>query len=571
MVATAAPVRQFVPQNFDVADWSQIEPLAQQLLERSINSPAELEKWLLDFSELSSVIDEYGSRRYIDKSAHTEDKEIDKAFLHFIENIEPKFKPFYFQLQRKFLNSPHLGALKDRRYEILTRQWQADVELFREENVPLETESTKLITDYDKLCGAMMVEFRGKEYTLQQLAKFTEEPDRQTREEAWTLSTNRRLADREPMDEIFDKLLPLRQTIATNAGMKDFRAYMWKSLKRFDYTPDDCLKFSDAIEKTVVPLVEQLDRERAKDLGLEKLRPWDLAVDPQNRPPLRPFVETDIDGFVSKTHSIFERLSPQLADDFDLLRQHHNLDLDSRKGKRAGGYQSTLNEIREPYIFMNAAGLQRDIETLLHEGGHAFHTLAARDEPLVFLRSAPMEFCEVASMSMELFGADHLDIFYNEADHARAKRVHFEGIIRFFPWMAIIDSFQHWLYTHPGHSRDERTTEWLKLLDRFSSKLDWTGFEAARASMWQRQLHLYHVPFYYVEYGIAQLGALQLWMKAKEDPQRALSNYRAGLKLGGTRPLPDLFKAAGIQFDFSEKTLRPLMNAVREELAELPR
>jgi oligoendopeptidase F len=570
MVATA-PKRQFVPQDLDVADWSAIEPLGKELLNRAINSPADLEKWLLDFSELNSVIDEYGSRRYIDKSCHTEDKQIEEAFLHFIENIEPKFKVVFFELQKKFLNSPHLAALKDRRYEILTRQWQADVEIFREKNVPLETDVTKLVTDYDKLIGAMMVNFRGKEYTLQQLARFTEEPDRKTREESWTLSSNRRLQDRQAIEDIFDKLLPLRQQIAANAGLGDFRTYMWKALKRFDYTPQDSLKFSEAIATTIVPLVDELDQQRAKDLQLEKLRPWDLAVDPQNRSPLRPFPETDIDGFVSKTHEIFNRLSPQLADDFDLLRQHHNLDLDSRKGKRAGGYQSNLNEIREPFIFMNAAGLQRDVETLLHEGGHAFHTLAARDEPLVFLRSAPMEFCEVASMSMELFGADHLDVFYKDADHARAKRVHLEGIIRIFPWIAVIDSFQHWIYTHPGHAPAERTTEWLRLLDRFSSKLDWTGFEDARASLWQRQLHLFHVPFYYIEYGIAQLGALQLWMKAKEDPQRALNNYRSALKLGGTRSLPDLFAAAGIQFDFSEKTLRPLMDAIRAELVELPR
>ena len=570
MVATA-PKRNYVPQNLDLADWSQIEPLGKELLDRPINSPADLEKWLLDFSELNSVIDEYGSRRYIDKSCHTEDKEIEKAFLHFVENIEPKFKPIYFELQKKFLNSPHLAALKDKRYEILTRQWQAEVEIFREKNVPLETDIIKLVTDYDKIIGAMLVNFRGKEYTMQQLGRFTEEPDRQTREESWTLGTNRRLQDREPIEAIFDKLLPLRQEIAANAGLADYRTYMWKALKRFDYTPQDSLKFSEAIANTVVPLVDELDQQRAKDLGLDKLRPWDLSVDPQNRPPLRPFLESDIDGFVAKTHEIFRRLSPQLADDFDLLRQHHNLDLDSRKGKRAGGYQSNLNEIREPFIFMNAAGLQRDVETLLHEGGHAFHTLAARDEPLVFLRSAPMEFCEVASMSMELFAADHLEVFYNEADQARAKRVQLEGIIRVFPWIAVIDSFQHWIYTHPGHTRDQRTLEWLRLLDRFGSKLDWRRFEDARASMWQRQLHLFHVPFYYIEYGIAQLGALQLWMKAKQDPQRALNNYRSALKLGGTRGLPDLFRAAGIEFDFSEKTLLPLMHAVRTELEELPR
>jgi oligoendopeptidase F len=569
-VAAAPPKRQFVPQALDVADWSKIEPVGKKLLDRQINSVTDLEKWLLDVSELSAVIDEYGSRRYIDKSCHTEDKAIEQRFLHYVENIEPKFKTLTFELQKKYLASPHRSQLTDARYRILDRQWQADVDIFREENVPLETEVTKLVTDYDKVCGAMIVSFRGKDYTMQQMARFTEEPDRTTRQEAWEASTRRRLQDRAKIEDLFDKILPLRERIARNAGFVNYREYTWKALKRFDYTPDDCIRFAGSIEKTVVPLVNELDRQRASDLKLERLRPWDLSVDPKNRPPLRPFNDADIDGFVNKTWSIFNKLSPQLAADFDVLRQRRNLDLGSRKGKQPGGYQSTLNEVREPFIFMNAAGLQRDVETLLHEGGHAFHALAAKDEPLVFLRHAPMEFCEVASMAMELFGSEHLDEFYDEADANRAKRVHFEGIIRFFPWMATIDAFQHWLYTHQGHSRPERTRAWLGLMERFGSKLDWSGYEPAREAWWQRQLHLFHVPFYYVEYGIAQLGALQLWMKAKEDPQRALAGYRAGLKLGGTRALPELFQAAGIHFDFSERTLRPLMGAVAEELRQLP-
>jgi oligoendopeptidase F len=576
MVAPAAPVvaappkRLFVPHDLDVADWSKIEPVGKKLLDRPINSVTDLEKWLLDVSELSAVIDEYGSRRYIDKSCHTEDKAIEQRFLHYVENIEPKFKTLTFELQKKYLASPFRSQLTDARYRILDRQWQADVDIFRDQNVPLETEVTKLVTDYDKVCGAMIVSFRGKDYTMQQMARFTEEPDRTTRQEAWEASTRRRLQDRAKVEDLFDRILPLRERIARNAGFANYREYTWKALKRFDYTAEDCIRFADSIEKTVVPLVDELDRQRARDLGLERLRPWDLAVDPKNRPPLRPFVDTDIDGFVHKTWSIFNKLSPQLAADFDVLRQRRNLDLGSRKGKQPGGYQSTLNEVREPFIFMNAAGLQRDVETLLHEGGHAFHALAARDEPLVFLRHAPMEFCEVASMAMELFGSEHLDVFYSAADANRAKRVHFEGIIRFFPWMATIDAFQHWLYTHAGHSRGERTQAWLDLMGRFGSKLDWSGYEPAREAWWQRQLHLFHVPFYYVEYGIAQLGALQLWMKAKQDPQRALAGYRAGLKLGGTRSLPELFTAAGIHFDFSELTLRPLMDAVAEELRQLP-
>jgi oligoendopeptidase F len=419
--------------------------------------------------------------------------------------------------------------------------------------------------------GAMVVTFRGKDYTLQQLARFIEETDRDTRREAWELTVNRRLRDREAIEGIFEQLLPLRQQIARNAGHGDYRSYVWKEKKRFDYTPDDCLRFADAIAKTCVPLVNDLDRRRRRDLGLDTLRPWDMAVDPKNRAPLRPFAEDQTELFIDKTKEIFARLSPPLADDFETLRTHRNLDLGSRKGKQPGGYQTSLEEVRQPFIFMNAAGVQRDVETLLHEGGHAFHALASAPEPLVFLRQPPIEFCEVASMSMESLGCEHFDVFYADpTDAARAKRTYLEFVIRSFPWVAIIDSFQHWLYTHPGHSRDDRTAEWLRLMDRFYGEQDWSGYEAAREALWHRQLHLFHIPFYYVEYAMAQLGALQLWMKARHDPRRAVANYRAALALGGTRPLPELFSAAGIRFDFSEKTLQPLMSELRDELERLP-
>jgi oligoendopeptidase F len=342
-------------------------------------------------------------------------------------------------------------------------------------------------------------------------------------------------------------------------------------MKRFDYTPEQCLAFADAIADTCVPLAKRLDAQRRTDLGIDRIRPWDSAVDPKNRPPLEPFKEDQTRLFVDKTRQIFARLSPELGSEFESLRTNKNLDLESRKGKQPGGYQCSLEESKQPFIFMNAAGLQRDVETLLHEGGHAFHFLAAAaTEPLVFLRSAPMEFCEVASMSMELLGSEHFDVFYNETDTARARRTMIEGIIRFFPWMATIDVFQHWLYTNPGHTREQRTREWLEIVERFGGDTDWSGYEMIRESLWQRQLHLFHVPFYYVEYGIAQIGALQLWLKAREDPRRALANYRAALRLGGTRPLPELFNAAGIRFDFSAQTLRPLMNALGEELERLP-
>jgi oligoendopeptidase F len=567
MVATTW-ARKFVPADLKVAEFAQLEPLYRGLLERPLETAAQGEQWLADYSELASVVDEFGNRRYIDNSCHTDDPAFEKAYLQYVEEIEPRVKPLAFALQKRFLESPAAKQLSGQRYAMLMRKWKAEVELFRQENVPLETEVTKLNNEYDKVCAVMMAEFRGKEYTLQQMARFLEEPDRQTRREAWELVAKRRLRDREAIDAIYDKQLPIRQKVAQNAGMGDFRAWAWKSYKRFDYSPDDCLRFADAIEQSCVPVVKELDRERRAEMKLETLRPWDLQVDPKGRAALRPFDENDADGFVDRVKAIFERMSPALAEEFETLRARKNLDLQSRKGKQPGGYQCSLEEAREPFIFMNAAGVQRDVETLLHEGGHAFHCLAARNEPLVFLRAAPIEFCEVASMSMELLGAEHLDVFYDEADAGRAKRNLIEGIIRFLPWMATIDSFQHWIYTHPGHSREERTAQWMKTLDRFGGEVDWSGYEDAREAMWQRQLHLFHVPFYYVEYGIAQLGALQLWMKAKHDPRGALAGYRAALALGGTRPLPELFAAAGIAFDFSEKTIRPLVRALREELEE---
>jgi oligoendopeptidase F len=557
MVATVVPNR-FVPEPLNCADFAQLQPLYQALLDRPLNTSEALASWLEDFSALTALVDEYGSRRYVDKSCHTEDAAIEQAYMHFVEQIEPKIKPLYFELQKKFLASPACDQLKGHRFEILKKKWSADVEIFREENVPLDTQVTKLSNEYDKLCGARVIHFRGSEYTPQQMARFSEETDRTTRQEAWEANTSRRMQDCEAIEPIFDQLLTLRKKIATNAGLPDYRAYVWKQYKRFDYNPEQCLAFADSVAETCVPLASKLARERAAAMGLSSLRPWDTDVDIRGRAPLRPFKEDQIDAFVGRTREIFSRLSPALASEFDELSAHHNLDLDSRKGKQPGGYQMSLEQSRQPFM--------------LHEGGHAFHFLAAcRHEPLVFLRSAPMEFCEVASMSMELLGSEHFDVFYTDpADAGRARRKLIEGVIGILPWIATIDSFQHWLYTHPDHSPVQRTAEWLGILNRFSPDVDWSGYESARASSWQRQLHLFHAPFYYIEYGIAQLGALQLWMKAQHDPRGALNGYRAALDLGGTSSLPDLFAAAGIVFDFSAKTLRPLMKAMENELARLP-
>jgi oligoendopeptidase F len=569
-VADAAKKRTFLPADFVPDDWSKIEPYVNKLRERNPSSADDLEAWLLDLSELSSVIDEYGSRRYIDRSCFTNNEPIKTAYLHFVEEIEPKLKPAMTALQKQFLDSPHASELDEPKYEILRKHWAADVELFREENVALETQVTKIVTKYDEVSGEMTVEFDGREYTMQQMARFQEETDRDVRERAWRAATDRRLRDRQVMDDLFDEVLPLRQRIAENAGFDNFRDYQFKRLKRFDYTPSDCDAYAAAVEKHAVPLIRDLDAERKQALGVDRLRPWDLSVDPKGRDPLRPFDEDNIDQFVETTRKVFEKMSPALAAEFDELRQAGNLDLASRPGKQPGGYQCNLEETKVPFIFMNAAGLQRDVETLLHEGGHAFHTLAIRDEPLTFVKHAPMEFCEVASMSMELLALPHVGMYFDDPDAAdRARRHQLEGI-SVLAWIATIDQFQHWLYTNPGHSRDDRTGKWNELLGRFHHDLDWSGIEDARDAMWQRQLHLFHVPFYYIEYGIAQLGALQIYNNAKQDVAKAIDAYRRGLALGGTRPLPELFEAADIKFDFGDDTIGPLVQTVRDDLAKLP-
>jgi oligoendopeptidase F len=371
----------------------------------------------------------------------------------------------------------------------------------------------------------------------------------------------------EKCEEIFDELIKLRTQIAKNAGFENYRDYAFRQKCRFDYTPENCLQFHDAVEKEIMPAVREIQNERQRQLKLEKLRPWDLAVDPQNRWPLKPFVQ--VGEMVARTQKIFNHLDAELAAGFQQMQDLKLLDLDNRKGKAPGGYQSTLSEARVPFIFMNAIGLQRDVETLLHEGGHAFHAQATREEDLYAYRGAPIEFCEVASMAMELLGNEFLEEFYPAAEANRARKTHLEGIIGFFPWMATVDAFQHWIYTHAGHSRAERKAAYLQLMDRFGGDVDYSSFEEVRAHSWHRQLHIFLHPFYYVEYGIAQLGALQVWANSRRDKVKALADYKKSLALGGSRPLPELFAAAGCKFQFDATTIKPLIQLASTELKKL--
>ena len=561
--------RSFVPVTIDLGDWTQISPLFDKL-DSTIGgcaSTAALEKWLLDSSELTAALAEEGSLRYIAMTCHTDSPEAEAAYLHFVERVEPELKPRQFKLAKLFLEHPLRAQLAKERYFVFDRNTQLQVELFRPETVALETEVAKLSQQYQKLIGSLTVQFQGKEQTLVQMGRYLEEPDRALRQQAWELTANRRLEVAEQIETIFEQLLKLRDQIAANAGFPNYLLYAFRSMGRFDYTPQDCLKFHEAIDKSDMPALRKLQAQRRKQLGLDALRPWDLAVDPTSKPPLRPFDKPET--LVANTQEIFDQLDDKMAQDFRLMRDKRLLDLDNRKGKAPGGYQSTLAESRLPFIFMNAVGIQRDVETLLHEAGHAFHALATREEDLCAYREAPIEFCEVASMSMELLGNEFIEKFYNAEDARRARQEHLEGIVEIFPWIATVDAFQHWIYSHPGHSRAERQKAWLDLMNRFGGDVSWEGYEKARANLWHRQLHIFIHPFYYIEYGIAQLGALQVWANSKRDKAKAIGQYHRALSLGASRPLPELFAAAGCRFDFSSQTVEPLLKLVTDELSKL--
>lgn len=562
--------RSFVPDSVDLADVEQVKELFGQLLDRQITAPPDLEAFIRDRSELEAVLDQHGSVLYIRMTCQTDDKNRAAAYEHYISEVIPAIQPLDDKLNRKYLAAWESFPLDQQRYQVYNRNMQADIALFRDANVPLTVEVEKLSQEYQTVCGAMTVQFRGKEHTLPQMGKYGYDPDRSLREEAWRATTKRRLEEAGKIEDVFDNMLHLRQKLAENADCADFREYMFRQYHRFDYTPADCKAYHAAVEKLVTPLYGRLLEHRREQMGLASLRPWDYrGVDPRGRPPLKPFEQ--VDELIHGVGKIFARMDAELGGQFQQMTTMGLLDLESRKGKAPGGYMDNLSEIRRSFIFMNAVGTHDDLITLLHESGHAFHGLACRDEPLAsYRRHIPMEFCEVASMAMELLAGSYLDAFYTDADIRRARYDHFTRIVQILCWIAVIDAFQHWLYENPDHRREQRSEAWKEIYNRyFGQDIDWNGLENELNYLWHRQLHIFQVPFYYIEYGIAQLGALGIWMQALKDEKQALSNYRRALQLGGSAPLPKLFETAGVRFDFSEQTIGPLMDAVTNSIDEV--
>ena len=561
--------RQFVPANINLGNWKELNPLFKKLEEQlDTSSTAEnLEQVILNWEELSAAIAEEGSKRYIAMTCQTEDKDAEKAYLEFVEKIEPEEKKCNFLLSKKLTKHPQCKDLKNQRYEVFLRDTALQVELFRSENVTLETETSKLGQKYQKIIGGLTVHFEGKEQTLIQMSRHLEGTERNYRQKAWELVANRRLEESEKIDSHIDDLAKLRNQISENAGFSNYRDYAHKRLGRFDYSPDDCISFQNAIEEEMVPILRELQDERIQELNINELKPWDTATDPKGRPPLEPFEK--VSDLIECSQSIFNQVDGNLSNWFQTMQDLDLLDLANRKGKAPGGYQCSLDESRLPFIFMNSVGVQRDVETLLHEAGHAFHSMASQNEPLHSYRHAPIEFCEVASMAMELLGSEFLEEFYNSEEARRARINHLEGIVFVFPWIATVDAFQHWLYLNPDHSIEDRDKAWSNLIDRFGGNVDWTHYELAKAKLWHKQLHIFLHPFYYVEYGIAQLGALQVWANYKNNKSKALNDYKAALALGGSKPLPELFKRCNIQFDLSRDTVAPMADLLRKELKAL--
>jgi oligoendopeptidase F len=561
--------RHFVPADFTITDWASLEPFFQNLAERELKSPADLEQWLKDTSELEAVVSEDACWRQIKMTCDTTDKTLEDAFTYFCMEIQPKLQPYADQLNRKLVDCPFTSELDQAKYFTYLRSVKKNIELFREANIPIQAELSVMQQQYGAIAGKMTVEVNGQEYTLQQAAKFLESHDRNLREEVYRKIQERRLQDEQSIQDLYTQLIQKRDEVAKNAGFDNYRDYKFVELGRFDYTKEDCYQFHEAVKLHVLPLIEKIYQKKKEKLGLDTLRPWDTEAEPDGVEPLKPF--TDGHELYEKTVTCFEQLNPFFADCLRKMNELKHFDLESRKGKAPGGYNCPLTESGAPFIFMNAAGQMSDVTTMVHEGGHAIHSFLAHKLELSAFKEYPMEIAEVASMSMELFSMNHWEAFFNnKEDLTRAKEHQLERTITIFPWIAIIDKFQHWVYEHPKHTITERTEKWMEILQEFSTNsIDYTGLEAYRQIGWQRQLHLFEVPFYYIEYGIAQLGAIGLWMQYQQNPQQALQNYINALSLGGTKTLPELYAAAGLKFDLSPEHIKTLMEFTAKEMDKL--
>ena len=562
--------RTFVAEDLNIDSWEVIRPYFEDLLARTITEKEAFIAWLQDKSELEAVLEEDAAWRYIRMTIDTRDEELTNSYTFFVTRIQPELAPYEDKLNKKLVEAPsYQDLVADKAYEIYFRSVRTALDLFREENIPLEAELNEKAQLYGSISATQTIEHEGETLTMQKASMLLKETDESVRKTIFEKISARRRQDIEKLDDLYTELVGKRHQLALNAGFSNFRDYKFKSLGRFDYSKEDCYNFHKAIRDLIVPLVKEIQLGRLSKLGKDKFKPWDLEVDPEGKAPLKPFKEGN--ELLNGTISMFKKLDSYFADCLITMNEMGHLDLDSKAGKAPGGYNYPLYEIGVPFIFMNSVGAQRDLVTMVHEGGHAVHSFLSRDLSLTAFKNLPSEVAELASMSMELLTMPYWNEFYNdEADLKRARKEQLEGILKILPWIAQIDEFQHWVYENPIHSVKERHTKWLELSRSYGTGLtDWTGYEDMSATSWQRQLHLFEVPFYYIEYGIAQLGALGVWMNSIRDPQKAIEQYKDALRLGYTLSIPDIYSTAGVKFDFSETYLKDLADFLKAELNAL--
>lgn len=561
--------RNYLPKNFDIVSWKDLEPIYNELLQRKISSANELENWMLDVNELDAAVSENYAWRYIKMSCDTENKDLIKSYEFFVIEIEPKIAPLSDKLNKKLINCQFVSQLNQKKYFTYLRSVKNNIELFREENVELQSQLSTKSQQYAAITGKQTINYEGKELTLQQAAMYFKNPDRKIREEVYQIIQTRKKQDENALNKLFEELLQLRHKIAVNAGFKNYRDYKFKELGRFDYTVNDCSNFHASVKKYFVPLAKKIDEARKNKLGNDTYRPWDTEVDVNNEKPLHPF--SSADELLKKSIDCFNVTDKYFGKCLSTMEKMRHLDLESRKGKAPGGYNYPLYESGVPFIFMNSVGLQRDVVTLMHEGGHAVHAFLTKDYKINEFKSVPSEVAELASMSMELISMKHWDIFYNDKnDLCRAKKEQLEKIIKTLCWIACVDDFQQKLYVNHDQTTPERYKTWEETYHEYESGvIDYSGLEENIKRMWHAQLHIFEVPLYYIEYGFAQLGALAVWKNYMQNPAKALQQYKDALSLGYTVSIPEVYKAGGIKFDFSDAYISSVADFVWKELQEL--
>jgi oligoendopeptidase F len=560
--------RTYIPQDLEIK-WDTISPVLDELLNRNISSVTELEQWLKDKSELEAALEEDFAWRYIKMTCDTANEELVASFQYFATEIEPKISPIGNLLNIKLVESPFIDELDHDKYFVYIRGIKKALEIYRDENIELFTKIQITAQKYQAASGAMTVVINDQEYTLVQAANFIKDVSRAVRENAWKLIQQRRLVDKDDLNIIFDELVAIRHQVAINAGFENFRDYSFQARGRFDYSVKDCYDFHEAIENEIVPILKEQAEKRAEALGLEIVKPWDTDVDTTGKPALKPFGNGE--ELIDKSIAAFTAIDPKLGQMLAIMKANNLFDVESRKGKAPGGYNYPLAETGAPFIFMNSAGSMRDLTTMVHEGGHAVHTFLTADLELNDFKHCPSEVAELASMSMELISMDQWHIYFdNQADLIRAKREQLIDVLKTLPWVAVIDQFQHWIYTNYSHNAADREEAFKQIYTTFGSGFaNWEGLDQEFGNLWQKQLHVFELPFYYIEYGIAQLGAIAIWKNYKENPEKAIQQYLDALALGYTKPMNEIYETAGIKFDFSSSYIRELASFVKDELDKL--